>query len=276
MTSTQLTQIIAVWLRRGVIGLGLLTLHLACFAIAVVLALVLRPLAPVILAFGIISVVAVLVWRSVARRVDAQRSPRAYAGQGEGDYHGVALPADAALDDNHTWVRRSGPATAAVGADDLAVRLLGPVDAVVVSAPVGAQVRRGDALFALVRGDRRLAVRSPVGGRVLAHNRSALHRPSLVNTSPYEHGWIVSLGVPDLARQQSALRDPPSASAWFRAEVDRALAMVAPGGPMPAMPDGGLVSPDLHRLIDDETWSRIHADFFERAPGAAAAPEQRS
>ena len=269
--SSRTSHIVGAVLRQSAVGVGLFALSLVGIALALVLALAMRTLAPLLLGPAIIGLVAVLVWREIAARRREGREALALRPALEsapGTYHGLALPDDASLDDSHTWVRASDGPTAAIGVDDLALRLLGPVERVTV-APVGAHIERGQALFVLRRGERFIEVRSPVSGRVRAHNASALQRPALINTSPYEHGWVVSLDAPELARQRGALRDPPSAWAWFRAEVDRALATLAPGGPMPAMPDGGLVSPDLHQLIDDETWTRIRAEFFER-------PERRS
>jgi glycine cleavage system H lipoate-binding protein len=255
-----------VCVRNGLAGLGLVVLYVAGFALAVMLVLLMRPLTPVILGLAIASVLGTLIWREVSarRRERAQSLPAArddiatYTA-----YHGLMLAGDAALDDNHAWVRESA-AGVAVGADDLALRLLGPVDTVSV-APVGSTVERGDVLFVLRRGGRALAMRSPMSGRVREHNRIALARPATINASPYEHGWIASLDVADVAGQRSALHAPPAVWSWFRSEVDRALSTLAPGGPMPAMPDGGLVSSDLHLLLDDETWQRIRAEFFEPA-----------
>jgi glycine cleavage system H protein len=162
-----------------------------------------------------------------------------------------------ALGPGHAWARTEGRRVT-IGADDLLSSAIGPADSVDLP-PAGRLVLRGDVLFRLKRGDRDLAVRAPVDGTVLATNDAVARDPGLVSSDPFRRGWVVRLtGVPDAAREGLGLRRGQEALTWFRAEVDRFLATILGDvAAAPAMADGGAVTGDVYRRLDDATWARV-------------------
>lgn len=184
-------------------------------------------------------------------------------------YNGLRLDTGVALDDHHAWARFDD-GEAVVGADDLLQAVLGPVERVELPRP-GTHVRRGEPLFRLRHGFREVAVASPVTGTVVHTNAKLLDSPHLVNRHPFGEGWAVRLESDEPRLDRRALLHGGLARGWFRGEVDRLLADLLPGpaAAAPALPDGGELVPDLHRSIDDATWSRLRAAFFA-APGTAS------
>jgi glycine cleavage system H lipoate-binding protein len=174
-------------------------------------------------------------------------------------YKGLRLATDVGMHPGHAWARMDG-GQIMVGADDVLPAVLGPVESVDLP-PAGRHVVRGDVLFRLRRGDRAVEVPAPVSGTVVGSNEDLAREPGLVNADPFQRGWAVMLsGVPGLGFERHTLRRGQDARAWFRAEVDRLLATVlAEPAAAPAMADGGLVTGDLYRRIDDETWRQITA-----------------
>lgn len=235
------------WLAlSGYVGLVLLAIP-----VVAVLALVLRAALLVAIAVGL--VVGAMLWLTSARF-------RAWLGTGtepEVTYKGLRLATDVAVHSGHSWARMDGPHVM-VGADDLLPTALGPVEDVELPS-AGREVARGDVLFRLRRGDRAIAVRAPVSGTVVAGNEALALEPGLINTDPFQLGWAVKLrGAPELGRDRRELRSGEEGRAWFRAEVDRLLAIVqADVAAVPAMADGGTVAADLYLRIDDSTWRRV-------------------
>ena len=172
-------------------------------------------------------------------------------------YKGLQLATDVALGSGHAWARTEGRHVT-VGADDLLASAIGPADRVDLP-PLGRQVLRGDVLFRLTRGDRDLSVRAPVSGTVMAANDALAKDPGLVASDPFRRGWAVKLaGVPEIGLNPPGLRRGQAAVTWFRTEVDRFLAAVLGDvAAVPAMADGGVVTGDVHRRIDDATWTRV-------------------
>ena len=184
-------------------------------------------------------------------------------------YNGLRLDTGVALDAAHGWARFEG-CEATVGADDLVQAVLGPVDEVELPL-LGSRVRRGDPLFRLRRGERSVAVTSPITGTVVHANRELSDSPQLINDDPFAEGWAVRLGCDDPKVDRGVLLRGREARRWFRGEVDRLLGDLSAGAdglaPAPALPDGGELVEGLHSHIDDEAWARICAGYF--APAAA-------
>lgn len=175
------------------------------------------------------------------------------------EHHGVRVPPGRLLTAAHAWLTPASRGGTLVGADDLLLRALGPVEQVTLPEP-GTRLTAGETLFSLRRGDRQVDVKLPFEAEVLGRNEALLSRPGLVHTSPYGLGWVLRVR-PAVHLSGLGIRAAEEASGWFRKEVDGLLARVAPA-PVPAMPDGGVISPDFHELIDAPTWRTVHDEFF--------------
>jgi glycine cleavage system H protein len=216
-----------------------------------------------------------LIAAAAAALVAFAASPRfrswlRYVGQPFVPYKGLSLATDVALAPGHVWARVSGT-EASVGADDLMQAALGPVDAVDLP-PVGRHVQAGDPVFRLHHGDRGLSGRAPLTGTVLAVNESLREEPGLVNGAPFAGGWVLRLAADNLRRERDGLRRGTAARELFRREVDRLLGLVAAAEGVPALADGGEVVAEIHRHIDDATWTRVRKMVFAE-PGALSLLE---
>ncbi len=177
--------------------------------------------------------------------------------QAEIDYQhrGLRLARDVLLYPAHSWARW-GKKTVTVGADDLLLSTVGPVEAVELPAP-GTHAAQGQPLFRVRHGDRLVEVLSPVSGSVSESNRVLKLYPELMNELPFSEGWAVRLSPDDAIRERRSLLHTRRARAWFENEVDRAigsngLASQAAGG-------------TLHRGIDTATWGRVSKMFAQRS-----------
>ncbi len=116
----------------------------------------------------------------------------------------------------HEWVRTPGDAEGSVrvGITDFAQDALG--DIVYVSLPqVGDTVTAGDTCGELESTKSVSDIYAPVSGEVVATNAALDQTPELVNSDPYEAGWLFEVSVPD-ASQVEALMDAAS----YRATLD--------------------------------------------------------
>jgi glycine cleavage system H protein len=186
-------------------------------------------------------------------------------------YKGLRLAKDVALAPFHAWVRR-GRDGAVVGCDDVAPTVLGPVSSVELP-PLGQWFRRGEPIVWLRRGSRRVALRAPVSGVVVARNEALHWRPELVNDEPYADGWLVRLHSESAAADRGWLRERNRARDWFRSEVDRLVGLLTDEqAPVRAVADGGPLVRQVYREIDEPTWQRLSAGFFDaRADRGEAA-----
>lgn len=177
-------------------------------------------------------------------------------------YHGLTIPpVSYYVHPAHSWAKAESMGSATVGVDALAVAALGAVVSVEVL-PVGTPVEQGQTLFALCCGNRRLDVKAPVGGVVADINRAATAKPALVTDSPYGAGWVVWLEGVNFSGERGQLANGSGIRTWFRGEVDRLTAVLATGGAVPTMADGGVLSNDLSSQINDAKWAEITSQFF--------------
>lgn len=177
----------------------------------------------------------------------------------------ISLPGDVFLDRGHTWARLGAEGPLRVGLDDFAQRFLGRVDS--VSLPeVGRKVRRGDALFHVVQGDRTATFRSPIGGVVKRINPLLEELPSLVNKSPYDEGWAVEVEARDVLGSLRPRRIARTAGDWVREELLRLRDLVV-GETAPAalatLPDGGMPADGALQHVDGAAWSAFQTDFLD-------------
>ena len=122
-------------------------------------------------------------------------------------------PDDLLYTDDHEWVRSTGEGRARVGITAYAQDALG--DVVYVSLPeVGAEVAEKDSCGEVESTKSVSDLYAPVAGRVVAVNEALDATPELVNSDPYEQGWMYELKLAEGA-DTSGLLD----AAGYRAEI---------------------------------------------------------
>ncbi|AUH68922.1 MULTISPECIES: glycine cleavage system protein GcvH [Gordonia] len=106
------------------------------------------------------------------------------------------IPAELRYTDEHEWIRKVGDKTVRVGITDFAQDALG--DVVFVQLPeVDSDVETGES-FAEVESTKSVSdIFGPLDGTVAAANEALDGAPELVNSSPYEDGWLVEITVGD-------------------------------------------------------------------------------
>lgn len=178
----------------------------------------------------------------------------------------AALPAGVFVGPGHAWLELRPSGGVRVGVDRVPVTLLGGLDAV-EAPPAGTKLRRGDAAAVLRKGERSIAIPSPVDGVVTGVNPDLTARPAELGDSPFGRGWLVSLKPHGLAASLRSLFVAEEASAWMRRELSRLrdfLVGLGEGGALaPAtLPDGGLPVAGLAAHLSDEQWRRLTEGFF--------------
>ena len=99
------------------------------------------------------------------------------------------IPEDLLYSADHEWLRRDGD-EAAVGITDYAQDQLG--DVVYLDLPaVGTALHSGERFGEIESVKTVSDLFAPVSGEVLATNEQLADRPELVNSAPYDGGWLL-------------------------------------------------------------------------------------
>lgn len=160
----------------------------------------------------------------------------------------------------HAWARAEAGDVVAVGIDDFAQQLIGPI-AKLVPPPVGAMVEQGASALTLAADSKSVDVLSPVTGRVVAVNQAALQSPRAVNNDPYGNGWLIKVRTPRLALDSRQLLTGVPARRWMDSSWEELGAMMTPElGTI--MHDGGTPIAGFARGIDPTGWDAIARRFL--------------
>ena len=119
------------------------------------------------------------------------------------------IPDDLRYTDAHEWVRDLGDGVVRVGITDHAQTQLG--DVVFVQLPdEGADVRAGAAVGEVESTKSVSDLFAPVSGTVVAVNAALADTPEVINSAPYEDGWMLDIRVtntPDGLLDAAAYRE---------------------------------------------------------------------
>ena len=103
-------------------------------------------------------------------------------------------PEDLLYTDEHEWIKRLGDGAVRIGVTDYAQDQLG--DVVYVELPeTGREVAKDDLVVEIESTKSVGEVYAPFSGTVTRVNEAVAETPELVNTSPYDDGWLVELEV---------------------------------------------------------------------------------
>jgi len=113
------------------------------------------------------------------------------------------LPDDVLYSEDHEWAKKEGD-TVKIGISDYAQDQLG--DIVFVELPeVGAKLSSGSA-FGVVESVKSVSdMLMPVGGEVTGVNDNLESSPELVNTDPYDEGWMIIVKPDDPSEYDSLM-----------------------------------------------------------------------
>jgi glycine cleavage system H lipoate-binding protein len=173
------------------------------------------------------------------------------------------LPEGVMLHPGHAWARPLGahaPGVVAVGMDDFAQQLVGPLASVKLP-PVGSSLEQGSRGWQLMADARPVDMLSPITGRVLEINEAALRRPATVNEDPYGRGWLMKVESPRLGVNTKQLLAGRAARDLMSSSWDDLSAMLSPKVGL-VMHDGGAPLTGFARALDEQNWDAVARRFL--------------
>jgi len=160
----------------------------------------------------------------------------------------------------HAWVRTEDSNTAYVGMSDFAQKLVGKIDDVRLP-EIGSMVNPGEKLLTLKIGGKSIDMLSPIQGKVVSVNPDVKKSPQIVNTDPYEKGWILGVKSAKLSAGLKGLLKGRLAAKWME-EVSDDLFLRMNNDLGMVYQDGGLPVEGMARTLDKDRWDEIVRDFF--------------
>ncbi|MEO8666572.1 MAG: glycine cleavage system protein GcvH [Ignavibacteria bacterium] len=104
----------------------------------------------------------------------------------------MKFPAVLKYTKEHEWIKVEDN-VCTVGITDYAQGELGDIIYLDISVQNGSQVKQGDSIGSIEAVKTVSEIYSPVSGKIIEINTAINDNPSIVNTDPYEEGWIVKV-----------------------------------------------------------------------------------
>lgn len=106
------------------------------------------------------------------------------------------IPSHLQYTESHEWISMDEDGTATIGITDHAQEALG--DLVFVELPaVGDEVSQGDPCAVVESVKAASDLYAPVSGTVIAINEELDADPAIINTDPYDDGWLFKIELTD-------------------------------------------------------------------------------
>jgi CheY-like chemotaxis protein/glycine cleavage system H lipoate-binding protein len=131
-----------------------------------------------------------------------------------------AIPGGVFIAPGHCWAAVAEDGAARIGIDDFAKKLMGKIDEVLLP-NLGMAVKRGQPLFSVRRGNRRVSFRAPLSGKVVNINTTLARSGEALEKTPYEHNWVCIIDADQLDTELPDLKIGNAAVTFYREELDR-------------------------------------------------------
>ncbi len=170
----------------------------------------------------------------------------------------------------HTWTYLERSGSAKVGLDDLLVHITGEVR-LGKFVEVGEKIKRGDFLAELVQKEKSLRIYSPIAGKVMEVNPLLNKKPELINTDPYQQGWIFKIKPFSWVTDIHSCFLAEDADMWARQELSRFKDFLAesvvknsPDPSLVTLQDGGELCDKPLADLPNEIWQEFQLDFLNK------------
>lgn len=164
------------------------------------------------------------------------------------------VPENVHLHRGHSWARTFGGAVA-VGLDDFAHKMIGPLDAIQLPA-VGTAVRQGQKAFTVVADGKPFDVVSPVDGNVVAVNEVVRAYPADAVRDPYGTGWLLKVEPRWITANLKNLVSGDAARRFLDAAAEALAGRMSPELGV-VLQDGGTPVHGIAREIDAAHWDDL-------------------
>jgi glycine cleavage system H protein len=163
---------------------------------------------------------------------------------------------------SHTWLNLFPSGKVRLGIDDFVGNLMENPRITFALRP-GDAVEKGDPLLVMQDGDRRVTIRSPLAGEVLAVNTALERSPQLMRESLFSEGWAYSIRPRRLEELRSMLIGEETRS-WMSGELGRLRDLLAGPALAPAtLQDGGAPAAGLLKRLDPGKVEEFEERFLQ-------------
>ena len=181
----------------------------------------------------------------------------------------LRIPQGIYFNRNHTWTHLGKSGEAKVGLDDFLQHVVGNVKITNLKNP-GESLKKGELLATMKQNKKVLKVYSPISGTVLETNSILSENPALINSDPYDQGWIYQIKPSNWMKETHGLYLADKATEWSKKELVRFKDFLSVGAmrkyssepSMVLLQDGGEIRENVLSELPDEVWEDFQEEFL--------------
>ena len=180
----------------------------------------------------------------------------------------VKSPTGLYYDRSHTWAFMEEDGLVRVGIDDFLLRVTGPITGLKMKLP-GERVRKGKQIVSIIQNGKQLDISASISGTIVEYNRQLEGNSALLNSDPYEGGWIYKIEPTNWLKEIQFLIMGSSYREWLRSEFERLKEFLT--GPIKSaspefarvMQDGGELRDGILQELGPKSWEDFQTSFLD-------------
>jgi glycine cleavage system H protein len=181
----------------------------------------------------------------------------------------LRIPQGIYFNKNHTWTHLGESGAAKVGLDDFLQHVIGNVRLTNLKNQ-GESIKKGELLAEVKQGRKVLKVYSPISGEVLEINSTLTENPEIINSDPYDQGWIYQIKPSNWVKETNTYFLADKATEWSKKEFVRFKDFLSRGAmrrfstepSMVLLQDGGEIRENVLSELPDEVWEDFQKEFL--------------
>lgn len=185
------------------------------------------------------------------------------------DENSVAAPKGLYFDKTHTWAFLEKDGLIKIGVDDFLQHITGALTRVKMKG-AGDKIRRGEKILSIIRNGKQLNIYAPVSGTIKEHNGLLLSDSSLINSSPYDNGWVYLIEPKNWLREVQFLFPAQAYKTWLQDEFARLKDFFAASAKSNhavyehiILQDGGEITDNVLADLGPEVWEDFQTSFID-------------
>jgi len=185
------------------------------------------------------------------------------------DENSLLIPGGIYFDKTHTWAFMEQNGVVKVGIDDFLQHLTGPLTRIKMKNE-GYKTKKGEHILSIIQNGKQLNIYSPISGTIIEKNVTLMTNASILNSSPYNDGWVYRIEPTNWIRENQLLFMADKHRQYIKNEISRLKDFLA--GIFKAdneiyarviLQDGGEIIDNTLSNMGPEVWEDFQSKFID-------------
>ena len=185
------------------------------------------------------------------------------------DENSLIVPKGLYFDKTHTWAFMEQNGVVKVGIDDFLQHITGTITRIKMKNQ-GEKVKKGEQILSIIQNGKQLNLYSPISGTIIEQNRALDSNSSIINSSPYNDGWVYKIEPTNWLRENQLLFMAEKHRQFIKNEFSRlkdflAVTLKADTEKYPqiVLQDGGELRDGILSNLGPEVWEDFQTKFID-------------